>query len=363
MIMKHSKVFGQCKIIIITVGIVLVFFTVTTGSMDAQEKANDLKAFLEENVGMSKSEYGAIDTDVIVKQVDPAGTKREMALFGIVRIAVSKDFFLEQFRDITIFMQNEKVERIGALSNPPEQADVAALELPASDIEELKKCKMARCKVKLPASAFDRLGEIDWAQEDYTERVRKLFQEGVINYVKRYRRNGNEVLVEYVDKEKPMSLNEGFSSLLNQAMYVYRSSPVLQTFLKNPPHSTPPSINDFLFWSIEDFGQRPTTTITQAVIFEGTEADQGVIIALKQLYATHYFQARLQFMHLVDTPETTQDSGMYLMYLDRILFDTDLSKVKRLLISKGLYSHIEYWLAEIRDRLQDKYKNGKGGKK
>jgi hypothetical protein len=48
------------------------------------------------------------------------------------------------------------------------------------------------------------------------------------------------------------------------------------------------------------------------------------------------------------------------MYLDRILFDADLSKVTRMLISKGLYSHIEYWLAEIRDRLQDKYKTAKG---
>lgn len=362
-ISRYNKVFDQCKRIIITVGIVLVLIVVTIGSLDAQGKTNDLKAFLEENVGMSKREYGTIDTDVIVKKVDPAETKREMAVFGIVRIAVSKDFLLEQFRDITSFMQNKKIKQIGALSNPPGQADVAALDLPESDIKELKKCKMGSCKVKLPASAFDRLGEIDWSQGDSTERVRKLFREGVINYVERYRKNGNEVLVEYVDKEEPMSLNEGFSSLLNQAKYVYRSSPELNTFLKNSPHSAPPGINAFLFWSIEDFGQRPTTTITQAVIFEGTEADQGLIIALKQLYATHYFQARLQFIHLVDAPDVACGSGIYLMYLDRILFDADLGKVTRMLILKGLYSHIEDWLADIRDRLQDKYKTAKGREK
>ena len=333
-----------------------MFFAVTTGSINAQEKTDDLQVFLQEHVGMSKRECSAIDTEVIVKQVDPAGTKREMAVFGIVRIGVSKDFFLEQFRDITNFLHNKKMKQIGALNNPPGQADVEALVLPASDIEELKKCKMGSCKVKLPVSAFDRLEEIDWSQGDSTERVRKFFREGVINYVNRYRKNGNGVLVEYVDKEEPMSLNEGFSSLLNQPKYVYRTSPELHNFLKNLPHLAPPGINDFLFWSIEDFGQRPTTTITQAVIFEGTEADQGVIIALKQLYATHYFQARLQFVHLVDAPETVQGSGIYFLYLDRILFDADLNKVTRMLISKGLYSHIEYWLADIRDRLQEKYK-------
>jgi hypothetical protein len=260
-------------------------------------------------------------------------------------------------------MQNKKIKQIGAFSNPPGQADVAALELPESDIEELKKCKMGSCKVKLPVSAFDRLGEVDWSQEHSNQKVRELFREGVINYVERYRKNGNEVLVEYVDKEEPMSLNEGFSSLLNQTKYVYRSSPELKTFLKKSPHSAPSGIKDFLFWSIEDFGQRPTTTITQAAIYKGTEADQDAIIALKQLYATHYFQARLQFIHLVDTPDSAQGSGIYFMYLDRILFDADLRTVTRMLIAKGLYSHIEYWLADIRDRLQEKYKSAKGGKK
>jgi hypothetical protein len=48
------------------------------------------------------------------------------------------------------------------------------------------------------------------------------------------------------------------------------------------------------------------------------------------------------------------------MYVDRLLFDADLGTVTRLLISKGLHSHVQYWLAEIRDRLQDEYKNAKG---
>jgi hypothetical protein len=340
-----------------------VLFAVTTGSIGAQERTNDLQTFLQDNVGMSAREYGAIDTKVVVKRIDPTGTKREMAVFGIVRISIPEDFFLQQFRDITNFMQNKKIKQIGTFSNPPGHADVATLKLPASDIEELEKCKMGSCKVKLSASAFERLGDIDWSQGDSTERVRKLFREGVINYVDRYNKRGNEVLVEYVDKEKPMSLHEGFNSLLSQATYVYRSNPELHTYLANSPQSTPPGINDFLFWTVEDFGQRPTTTITQAVIYEGTEADRGSIIALKQLYATHYFQARLQFIHLADAPDTAQGPEIYLMYLDRLLFDADLNKVFRTLISKGLYSHIEYWLAEIRNRLQDEYKKAMGEEK
>jgi hypothetical protein len=164
----------------------------------------------------------------------------------------------------------------------------------------------------------------------------------------------------YADKEKPMSLQDGLNSLLRQASYVYRSNPELYSYLKDSPRSAPSGMDDFLYWSVEDFGQRPTTAVTQAVIYEGTKGNQDVIIALKQLYATHYFQARLQFMHLEDALSSSPNPGIYFMYVDRLLFDADLGTVTRLLISKGLHSHVQYWLAEIRDRLQDEYKNAKG---
>ena len=282
-----------------------------------------------------------------------------MAIFGIVRIAVPKDFFLTEFRDIKNFMHNKKVEQIGSFSNPPGQSDIATLQLPASDIKELEKCKRGSCKVKLPDWGFDRLQEINWSQGDSTDSVRKLFRKGVFEYVEGYLENGNEVLMVYADKAEPMSLRDGLNSLLRQASYVYRYNPELYSYLKDSTPSTPPGMDDFLYWSVEDFGQRPTTAVTQAVIYEGTGENQDVTIALKQLYATHYFQARLQFIHLTDASSTPQNPGIYFMYVDRLLFDADLGTVTRLLISKGLYSHVQYWLAEIRDRLQAEYNNAK----
>ena len=360
MILRRSRSHNHCQGLTLILWAVLVMIVGTPGLAGAQGKTGDLKVFLEKTIGMSKGECVAIDKEVVVKQLDPEGTKREMAVFGIVRIAVPKELFLAKFRDIKNFMHNKKVKQIGSFSTPPGRGDVATLQLPPSDIKELEKCKIGSCKVKMPAWAFDRLQGIDWSQGDSMDSVRKLFREGVFDYVENYLENGNEVLMVYADKEEPMSLHAGFTSLLSQASYVYRSNTELYSYLKDSPRSAPTGMDDFLYWSVEDFGQRPTTAVTQAVIYQGTRGDQDVIIALKQLYATHYFHARLQFMNLEDASSTPHEPGIYLMYVDRLLFDADLGTVTRLLISKGLYSHVEYWLAEIRDSLQDEYKNIKG---
>ena len=363
MIVRWNRSSVQCQGLSLMVWMALLMIVGTAGLAGAQGETSDLKVFLEKNIGMSKGELGAIDKEVFVKKLDPEGTKREMAIFGFVRIAVPKDFFLVEFRDIKNFMHNKKVEQIGSFSTPPGQSDIATLQLPESDIKELEKCKRGSCKVKLPDWGFDRLQEINWSQGDPMDSVRKLFREGIFDYVEEYLENGNEVLMVYADKEEPMSLRDGLNSLLRQASYVYRSNPELYSYLKDSPPSSPPGMDDFLYWSVEDFGQRPTTAVTQAVIYDGTSRNQDVIIALKQLYATHYFQARLQFIHLADASSTPQDLGIYLMYLARLLFDADLNTVTRMLISKGLHSHVEYWLAEVRDRLQDAYKNTKGKEK
>ena len=363
MIFRGSRLLARCQGLTLMVWAVLVMIVGISALAGAQGETGDLKVFLEKNIGLSMGELGAIDKEVVVKQLDPEGTKREMAIFGIVRIAVPRDFFLAEFRDIKNFMHNKKVEQIGSFSTPPGQSDIATLQLPESDIKELEKCKKGSCKVKLPDWGFDRLEEINWSQGDPTDSVRKLFRKGVFEYVEGYLENGNEVLMVYADKEEPMSLRDGLNSLLRQASYVYRSNPVLYSCLKDSPPSAPPGMDDFLSWSVEDFGQRPTTAVTQAVIYEGTGENQDVIIALKQLYATHYFQARLQFIHLAYASPTLKDPGIYLMYVDRLLFDADLGTVTRLLISKGLHSHVQYWLAEVRDRLEDEYKKTKGKEK
>ena len=73
--------------------------------------------------------------------------------------------------------------------------------LPKSDLDDLAKCEIGDCKVKLPVQAFDHLKKIDWSEKDSAKRVTDLFLTGITNYVRTYLKNGNPSLMVYADKK------------------------------------------------------------------------------------------------------------------------------------------------------------------
>ena len=349
--------FISCILAVFSFLITLVW---TTDPACTQREIPDLMAYLENNLGFSKQEIGEIDTNVVVKQVYTSEKEREITLVGIVRITVPEDFFVTQFRNIKSFMQNDKLQQIGTFSKPPKPDDLATFQLPPGDLKEIAKCKIGNCKVKLPARTFDHLLEIDWSAGDAAERVTDIFRKGATNYLRSYLKNGNSSLMVYADKEKPLALAEGFNILLAQASYIYRYIPELYRYLEEFPRSAPSGVDNLLYWSVEDFGQRPTTTITHATIYKhANEANSGVTIALKQIYTSHYFQARFQLMTLVDSSMGFKEPGINLVYIDRLLFDENLNWASRKLISITVTSHMKSWLTAIRNRLQVTYKNTK----
>ena len=314
----------------------------------------DLQTFLEKNIGFSKREISTLDTSVLVKEVSTTESAREIAIFGIVRINISQDCFLAQFRRIGNFMESEALQQIGTFNTPPQEDDLAGLVLPKSDLDDLAKCEIGDCKVKLPAEAFDHLKKIDWSEKDSAKRLTDFFRTDIVNYVRTYLENGNPSLMVYADKKKPMALADGFDSLLAQASYVYSYIPELYRYLQEFPRSAPSGVDNFFYWSMEDFGQRPTMTVTHATIYERTDGVKpDVTIALKLIYASHYFKARLELMGLVDASTVDKKPGFYLVYLDRMRFDENLNRAVRLMVRRGVQSHIRSWLTALRERLQD----------
>lgn len=324
----------------------------------AQTMPADLQEFLQRKIGLSQKDIIKSDRDVVVTQVAMNDEPREIAVFAIVRMDVPQDVFISRFRQIDRFMKNDKLHQIGIFSDPPKTEDLSTLQLPESDFEEMARCRIGKCKVKFPAETLQRLQEIDWSAKHAADSAQELFRKMSVNYVRTYAEKGNATLMVYADKEKPMTLTEGFESLFSQGTYLYRSHPVLMNYLKEFSRPPPKGVEDFFFWSLEDFGQRPTFTINQAAIYEkGQDESSTHMIAVKQIYASHYFQARLQIMDLVTaSPESTEPS-FYLLYLDRLRFDMDVNTVKRVLISKGLRSHVTSWLGLLRNTFHDQKAN------
>ena len=210
--------------------------------------------------------------------------------------------------------------------------DLARFELPAGDLEPLRACAVGDCKLKLPRDAIARLRAL--GPNASADQVTALVRAWLLEYAREYSARGNAALVVYDDARRPLALHEGFHALLAQPPSLAASVPKFHHHLDEFPARPLAGGEDRLYWSVEEFGLRPLTTITHAVIY-AVPAGRAprVLVALKQVYASHYFHAGLATLALfeapTDSPASGGGSGSYLVWVERSLFDTDLGGFTR----------------------------------
>jgi hypothetical protein len=315
-----------------------------------------LTKFLTAELGLPASAVAGIQTDILVEQLPVENSSREIAVIGVVPINVSSQFFLDSFRHTETFLESAELKQIGTFSRPPMTADVAALQLAADDLKAIEQCKIADCKVKLPAQDIGAFQKLDWSSRDVANGATQLFHTRLTGYVQSYLERGNSALMVYADKPKQMALADGFGQLLDESAHVSSLVPDLQRYLKEFPDGSPPGTEDIVYWTIEDFGYRPVTTVTHATIYDHPVGQTArAIIAQKQIYASHYFHARFTLMALTEASDRPNGKGLYLVYVDRSLFDDDLGTINRGILGRGLTKSLRGKLESLRERLEAAY--------
>lgn len=112
----------------------------------------------------------------------------------------------------------------------------------------------------------------------------------VLDVVRAYQANGDAALAPFVDSEEPSSVAEQFRILLTNGHPLPLPVPELMAYLETYPRSRPAGADDFLYWSIVDFGLRPTLRVNQAIVYPLANRPSGLshVIAIKQNSASHY---------------------------------------------------------------------------
>ena len=74
------------------------------------------------------------------------------------------------------------------------------------------------------------------------------------------------------------------------------------------------------------------------------------MVALKNLYSSHYFHARLQFIALFADPDDPKQT--YLGYTDRMLFEEDVGSIKRSILEAGVLKDVARRLELLRKAVE-----------
>ncbi len=278
-------------------------------------------AALFAQVGLQAQQVAAIDRGQPVAKVLSWGEPSEVYVFGAVHINGSSDTYLKAARAIGQLSGAPGYRGIGEIAPSATAADLRGLTLEPDDIKSLKTCQEGSCDVQLPTTAMRTFQEaVNWSQPDavVADQVNALARGMVADLIREYQRGGNAALGSYRDKEHPARVAEQFATLMDRSAVLPRVLPELRAYLLNYPAAELAGADSFFSWEKVDFGMKPTVRVNHSVIYRAREqgSDRGIsTVAIKQLYATHYFHTALDISICLEDTGGEDHHGFYLITL------------------------------------------------
>ena len=286
-------------------------------SLAAEDRFAEVSKFFREYVGLTDDQMASIESGKALAKVLDSESPDNVFVFGAVYVDSTPEQYLKFASDIDRLRKLPNYLAIRKFSDPPQLADLDGFVLEPDDIKELKDCDPGRCKVQLPNDAMDAFKQmVDWSGPDVENQVNRLAQTMALEALLRYKQGGNSALGTYRDKKHPTAVYEAFQALLNRSKALPVYLPELDHYLLDYPKSNSGNIESQFYWEKVNFGLKPTLRVVQAIVFRGTNsAGPAYAIAIKQIYASHYFQTALDLTVCVSSKTQPDHRGFYLITL------------------------------------------------
>ena len=239
--------------------------------------------------------------------------RREIAVVGAVRIHAETARLFERYRNISNLANSAVVMQVGRFGMPPKPDDLNPLIFENYDLDTIRQCKPGDCGVRLSTENMDHFArEVNWRAPDWRQQAatewRQLLAKDMADYVTTGK------LGDYRNKETPLDVASEFAILYEASSYFEPSAPQFFGYVRNFPQVRLDNVENILYWSKDDI-YRPVTRMTHLILYPQTDgAQRPGIIATKQIYAAHYFDAGLGLTF------TYRDggSGFYMLSVNRV---------------------------------------------
>jgi hypothetical protein len=275
--------------------------------------------FLAPSVVVSDGDRARLDGDQVIARVLP-GTDGQVAVFVATRLNAPPDALAAWMRAIAELKRSKFVLAIGRFSDPPRPADLESLTLDPVDLDSLRRCRPGDCDLKLPGRNIEALtAAIAAAGAGWRDVAQREFRHLLVERVMEYRAAGLASLAPPADRKNPRRPDAALSAIVEQSPYLQKL-PDLLAWLKDYPNADS-AVESFFYWSKEEYGGgKAVISITHVGIVR-RDADHrlpAIIVAGKQIFATHYLEGGLGLtMVLRDGTNGTP----YLAYVNRSQVD------------------------------------------
>jgi hypothetical protein len=336
--------------------LLLTLLVVLTASSQGMDETPEPHRFFREYVGLNDDQIATIRKGKALARVLESRTPDEVFVFGAVYVESTPEEYLKLASNIDSLRKLPNYLAIQEFSSPPQLSDLEGFTLSEQDVQELKKCKPAHCDVQLPSEAIDAFQQsVNWSSPDAADQVNHLAKKMMIEAIARYQQGGNEALGTYRDKAHPSIVADTFRSLLSRSKALPVYLPELNRYLLDYPNAPSEHMQSKFYWEKVNFGLKPTIRVVQAIVYRDAGAGPAYAIAVKQLYASHYFETALDLTFCVPATENRVRPGFYLITVKGSQ-QAGLTGLKGGLVRKVAVdktrSSLERVLATIKQRLE-----------
>lgn len=298
-------------VVLLTLGLSLVIGS----GIPAADKSAEPDTFFHEFIGLNEDQIREIRGGKAVAKILDSPTADQVFVFGSVYINSTPERYVKFASDIDALRKLPSYLALRKFSDPPQLADLSGFTLDEEDFKQLKNCKAGHCEVQLPTEAMDEFQRsVNWSAPDANDQANRLAQQMVLQALLNYQQGGNVALGTYRDKNHPAVVADTFASLLDRSKALPLYMPELREYLLSYPKADSSDIQAEFYWEKVNFGLKPTIRLVQAIIYQGKSPQQpAYAVAVKQLYASHYFETALDLTVCVKDSHTPNQAGFYLI--------------------------------------------------
>ena len=334
------------------------------GAAAAQSlSAFPLERLLKQYARVSDRDLAALAHGTPIARSLNAGDPKEIAVAGVIRMAVPAAFYIERFRDIVWMKQSDDVLQIGRFGNPPRAEDAAALRLDRDDVATLRTCRPDDCDFRITESMLARSrADVDWKAPDAEARVTRGFEAALAERAAAFLTQGDRTFGRYVarDASDPAA---AFTAVLTRVPWLREWAPDVHAYLARYPDAPLAGAEQFVYWSKEKWGPAQVITLTHVTIVPRVDsaAAREYLILTRDIYATHLLDASLGVVVVSDRGGDAARPACDVAYVNHSrvpALQGFLGGLRRSIVQRRQRESMEHSLRALKARLEQAYRAG-----
>ena len=185
----------------------MVFLAMAMPRADTQGQTSfpaRLERYMTDTVKLTAVERQRLMRGEAITRLLDADENKEVAILGAVWINAPMHRYIQAVSDIESFERGGGFKMTKRISAPPQLDDFRALRVPDEDLQDLRRCRVGDCEVKVAASALNRFhSEINWSAPNAPAAAQAWVQRLAYEYTTSYLKGGDVELAVYRDGSRP----------------------------------------------------------------------------------------------------------------------------------------------------------------